>query len=212
MHVLRFAAAAATSSVVLGATGGAVGAQTASFNCGNFPYQEDAQEMFDLIPGDPYGLDGPAGAAYTGVEGVACEELPRRSGAPATAVTVPSNTVSTAVAVPQEPSGYSVPNTLGQARSGIPSGPVVIPPEAVAAAAAEEAAAARAASAAGSGSGSSSRTATTVTRAALPKTGAADRSPDLALVGGLVLAEGAILLALGARRRGRFPGRSGSGA
>src|SRR5215212_1984257 len=36
-------------------------------------------------PGDPYGLDGPIGEAFEGIEGVACEDLPRRpnSGGPA---------------------------------------------------------------------------------------------------------------------------------
>jgi hypothetical protein len=32
-------------------------------DCKNFPYQEDAQRVYDRHPGDPYGLDGPIGPA-----------------------------------------------------------------------------------------------------------------------------------------------------
>ena len=48
------------------------------YDCSDFEYQEDAQAVYDLLPGDPYGLDGPPGAEYSGTEGVACENLPHR--------------------------------------------------------------------------------------------------------------------------------------
>jgi hypothetical protein len=58
------------------------------YDCADFQYQEDAQEVYDRDPSDPYGLDGPIGEASDGIEGVACEELPHRpasgdGGAPA---------------------------------------------------------------------------------------------------------------------------------
>lgn len=53
-----------------------------SFNCEDFEFQEDAQAFFDQDPSDPDGLDGSPGDAFTGEEGVACEELPGRGEAP----------------------------------------------------------------------------------------------------------------------------------
>ncbi len=44
----------------------------------HFSFQEEAQAYFEAHPGDPEGLDGPPGPAFAGVQGVACEELPRR--------------------------------------------------------------------------------------------------------------------------------------
>src|SRR5215204_5438184 len=46
------------------------------YDCSDFDYQEDAQEVYDEDPSDPYGLDGPRGEEYSGTEGVACESLP----------------------------------------------------------------------------------------------------------------------------------------
>jgi hypothetical protein len=51
------------------------------YDCSDFVYQEDAQAVYDLLPGDPYGLDGAPGAEYSGDEGVACESLPHRGDA-----------------------------------------------------------------------------------------------------------------------------------
>ena len=47
-----------------------------SYNCEDFDFQEEAQAFYDQDPSDPDGLDGPAGDAFTGEFGVACEELP----------------------------------------------------------------------------------------------------------------------------------------
>ena len=49
------------------------------------PSRRRPRESTDRAPGDPYGLDGPIGEAFEGIEGVACEDLPRRpnSGGPA---------------------------------------------------------------------------------------------------------------------------------
>ena len=49
-------------------------------NCDDFEFQEDAQAFYDQDRSDPEGLDGPPGESFTGEEGVACEELPSRSG------------------------------------------------------------------------------------------------------------------------------------
>ncbi len=45
-------------------------------NCSDFATQEDAQEVYDADRTDPFGLDGPRGTAFNGIEGVACESLP----------------------------------------------------------------------------------------------------------------------------------------
>ena len=51
-------------------------AQRDLYDCSDFDYQEEAQDVFDEDPSDPYGLDGPVGEEYGGIEGVACENLP----------------------------------------------------------------------------------------------------------------------------------------
>ena len=48
------------------------------YDCQDFAFQEDAQEVYNQDTSDPYGLDGPIGVAFTGEPGVACEELPSR--------------------------------------------------------------------------------------------------------------------------------------
>jgi hypothetical protein len=50
------------------------------YDCEDFTYQEEAQRVYDQDPSDPYGLDGQIGEAFEGIQGVACEELPSRSG------------------------------------------------------------------------------------------------------------------------------------
>ena len=51
------------------------------YDCADFTYQEEAQAIYDQDPSDPYGLDGPIGEAYDGIQGVACEDLPSRGDA-----------------------------------------------------------------------------------------------------------------------------------
>ncbi|QIN82792.1 hypothetical protein GBA63_09115 [Rubrobacter tropicus] len=46
------------------------------YDCANFATQEEAQAVYDQDTTDPYGLDGQPGTAFTGEQGVACEELP----------------------------------------------------------------------------------------------------------------------------------------
>ena len=41
------------------------------WDCSDFEFQEDAQAVFDQVPGDPYGLDDDN-------DGIACESLPSR--------------------------------------------------------------------------------------------------------------------------------------
>ncbi|WP_425440477.1 excalibur calcium-binding domain-containing protein [Prauserella shujinwangii] len=41
------------------------------YDCGDFTYQEEAQQVFDSVPGDPYRLDANG-------DGVACEDLPSK--------------------------------------------------------------------------------------------------------------------------------------
>ena len=54
-------------------------------NCGNFTFQEDAQDELNRDPSDPNGLDahpGPAdGNDQAGGDGIACESLPQRPSA-----------------------------------------------------------------------------------------------------------------------------------
>jgi len=45
-------------------------------NCGGFPNQAAAQHAPEDDSSDPTGLDGPPGAAFAGIRGVACEDLP----------------------------------------------------------------------------------------------------------------------------------------
>ena len=46
----------------------------------DFQYQEEAQAVYNQDTSDPYGLDGPPGEGYAGIQGVACEELPHYPG------------------------------------------------------------------------------------------------------------------------------------
>ena len=67
-------------------------AQSTDLECSDFTFQEDAQDELSLDPSDPYDLDGDDN------DGVACEDLPRRSSvppttaAPSSSVVVPSVT------------------------------------------------------------------------------------------------------------------------
>ena len=45
-------------------------------NCDDFPNQAAAQQALKADSSDPEGLDGPPGAAFSGIPGVACEDLP----------------------------------------------------------------------------------------------------------------------------------------
>jgi hypothetical protein len=45
-------------------------------NCDDFPNQAAAQQALKDDSSDPEGLDGPPGAAFSGIQGVACEDLP----------------------------------------------------------------------------------------------------------------------------------------
>jgi hypothetical protein len=45
-------------------------------NCEDFPNQAAAQQALRADPTDPEGLDGPPGAGFAGIKGVACEQLP----------------------------------------------------------------------------------------------------------------------------------------
>jgi hypothetical protein len=73
--------------------------QSTGINCSNFTFQEDAQAYFDAHPGDPEGLDGPIGAAFSGIQNVACEDLPRRGSSvtTTTSTTAPATTTTTTV-------------------------------------------------------------------------------------------------------------------
>lgn len=62
-------------ALLLGVTGAA---QAEEYNCTDFQYQEDAQAVYDQDTSDPNGLDGPIGEAFTGEQGIACEDLPSR--------------------------------------------------------------------------------------------------------------------------------------
>ena len=78
--------------------------QSTGVNCPNFQFQEDAQAYFDLHPGDPEGLDGPIGPGFEGIEGVACETLPRRGTQATTTTTVVVTTTTEVPASGRSPS------------------------------------------------------------------------------------------------------------
>ena len=48
------------------------------YDCGDFTYQEEAQNVYNRDTSDPYGLDGPIGETFDGEQGVACEDLPHQ--------------------------------------------------------------------------------------------------------------------------------------
>ena len=85
----------AVLATVGGATAPATVAAQQDLDCNDFEFQEEAQEVYDRDPSDPYGLDDPPGPDSNtrgyGLEdplgldndtrdepGVACEELPSR--------------------------------------------------------------------------------------------------------------------------------------
>jgi hypothetical protein len=51
-------------------------ASAQNLNCEDFDSQAEAQQRLQEDPSDPDGLDGPPGESFTGIEGVACEDLP----------------------------------------------------------------------------------------------------------------------------------------
>ena len=77
LTALCMAATLVFAQVAMAQSRGPSGAD-GSFNCEDFDFQEDAQAFFDQDPSDPDGLDGPAGEAFDGEQGVACEDLPSR--------------------------------------------------------------------------------------------------------------------------------------
>lgn len=66
LAVLSVASALVLSSPVL----------AQELNCEDFPNQAAAQQALKDDSSDPEGLDGPPGATFTGIQGVACEDLP----------------------------------------------------------------------------------------------------------------------------------------
>ena len=75
-------------------------AQTSGVECSDFPFQEDAQGQLALDPSDPNNLDGDDN------DGVACENLPRRSSAAQTSVVT-----TTTTAIAPAPTSTVVPST-----------------------------------------------------------------------------------------------------
>src|SRR3712207_6379399 len=61
------------------------------YDCADFSSQEEAQAIYEQDPTDPYGLDGPPGEAFTGEQGVACEELLDGGGGAAAPTTTTPN-------------------------------------------------------------------------------------------------------------------------
>ncbi len=53
-----------------------VASEQENLACLEFDSQAEAQQRLEEDPSDPDGLDGPPGEAFTGIEGVACEDLP----------------------------------------------------------------------------------------------------------------------------------------
>ncbi len=86
-------------------------------NCSNFQFQEDAQAYFEAHPGDPEGLDGPAGPATSGVPNLACEDLPPRA-TRTTVATIPSTTAATVPTTVTSGSPTEAPAAVLSAASG----------------------------------------------------------------------------------------------
>ena len=103
----------------------AAGAQQGDmYDCSDFTYQEDAQNVFDANPNDPYGLDGAVGNAYSGQPNVACEYLPHRPGSSSNDATVTPAGVSDFRAAPSgagAPSGVSAASASAATPSGAAS-------------------------------------------------------------------------------------------
>lgn len=84
-------------------------------NCLGFDWQEDAQARFEQDRSDPWGLDGPAGSAFAGRAGVACEGLPRQAAQPAPGP------------VPQAPTPSAAPTARTSSASARATVPSLIP-------------------------------------------------------------------------------------
>ena len=64
------------AALVLALTPAVMAQTTDQFDCGDFEFQEDAQDVFNQDPSDPSGLDEDDGPD----DGIACENLPSRGG------------------------------------------------------------------------------------------------------------------------------------
>ena len=62
------------TALTLALVSAAMAQTTDQFDCGDFEFQEDAQDVFDQDPSDPSGLDEDDGVD----DGIACESLPSR--------------------------------------------------------------------------------------------------------------------------------------
>ena len=83
------------------------------YDCEDFQYQEDAQEVYNRDPSDPYGLDGPPGEAFTGEKGVACEDRPHRPTSGEDQYAEDGDVGEPGDVVPDTNSGKPLPNTGG---------------------------------------------------------------------------------------------------
>lgn len=75
-----------------------------STNCGNYPFQEDAQAALDADPSDPNNLDGDN-------DGIACEDNPRRGAVVPT--TIPGPPSTTVAPVPTSTTLATTTTTVG---------------------------------------------------------------------------------------------------
>ncbi|MCI3278281.1 excalibur calcium-binding domain-containing protein [Streptomyces cylindrosporus] len=80
----------------------------ADLDCNNFTYQEDAQAVFNSLPGDPYRLDEDN-------DGIACEWLRHRSSTTSTAspTTAPLRGVNAGLGGSTGPAGFEVVGGVG---------------------------------------------------------------------------------------------------
>ena len=101
-----------TSAIVCGALFAAAPMAIAQDkDCGDFTYQEEAQAVFDAVPGDPNRLDADN-------DGIACEELPSRP------VSQPSSTPTTTPADPTPSTSKAKPTTKKPTSSQVKVKPV----------------------------------------------------------------------------------------
>ncbi|MEU3251497.1 hypothetical protein [Streptomyces sp. NPDC006997] len=115
MRIRIALAAAVTVLATAGPATGTAHAQAEDLDCRDFTYQEDAQAELARDPRDPYRLDEDQGPD----DGVACEALPRRATARATAPPTTSSTTRPTTA-PASPAP-AVPTTPATSRSPVPT-------------------------------------------------------------------------------------------
>ncbi|MFF8099988.1 excalibur calcium-binding protein [Streptomyces sp. NPDC016640] len=104
-------------------------AHAQDLDCGDFTYQEDAQNFFDTDRSDPHRLDEDPGPD----DGVACEALPRRgltssTSRPAPATSAPSRPATPAATAPTRTVTATTAPTRTASPTATPTAPASVTP------------------------------------------------------------------------------------